>query len=332
MILVLPGLDATDGLEMDPVLGEEVYICPLTLHNAAACESRAFLREMLALCDGAGTWRTVRARALLQMHQKHWPACQRPIRIVACGHVFAALPLLYSIMHGEFRCPLCRGGSNRPVHLTRTSTPGICSSLWELMCLLCTEARRRTVLATLAENEAAAREMQGPAPATSPLLLSEILELMSLRAIFSIYRADTGQADAAGASVVARSCPVSVMVLELHRLWPPTSFGPVVLESGTSRHVSRPLRLGGVFTVRIVADAFDQTQTLFDSHRIEYPRHASGARAEPIDIGVPGENDEIDSGHLRMKYEICPYDHKVFLKSVYFTSTDIALRDVFSRF
>jgi len=333
MLLVLPGLEEGDAIETDPDLGTEQHTCPLTLHDAAACDTHAFLQEMLLLCESAATWRCVRARALLLAHQKHWPACLPPARIAACGHVFAALPLLYAVMEGGFRCPMCRGGSNERVHLTRAATPGLAPELWELLCLLCTEARRRALLAQLAENEAAAREIQGSAPAARTLLVSEILELMSVRAIFSIYRAGVLQADGSRRNVGAHDWPVSVMVLNLQPRAQITPAAPVVFESGTSRHVSRPLRVGGVFAVRIVADAFDQTQVLFDSHRVEYPRHAlSAGSPQAIDVGVPGESEDDNTGELRMAYEACPFDHLHFLKRVYFTSSAPALRDVFARF
>lgn len=326
MLVVLPGLQAGDAIDTQPELAGRVHVCPLTLYDAAECDSAAFLQEMMLLAEAAGTWRSVRARALLDTHAARWPARLPPVRIEACGHVFAALPLLYLVMDGGFRCPMCRGGSHGAVSLQRAALPWLPPGLWELLCLLCTEARRRTAQAAQAEDEAVAREMQAAAPAARALLFSEVLQELSIRAIFSIYRSG-----AHGAA--ARDSPISVMVLDMQLRPRGAASATVVFESGTSRHVSRPLRLGGVFAVRIVANAYEQTRILFDSHRVEYPSHARGACGDsPLDVGVPGEGVAGGAGALRMQYAACPFDHLYFMKRVEFTTSPAAVQAVFADF
>jgi len=326
MLVLLLGLEADDAINTQPELGGQAHVCALTLYDATECDSAPFLQEMMLLAEAAGTWRSVRARALVDTHMASWPARLQPLRIEACGHVFAALPLLYLVMEGGFWCPMCRGGSPAAVSLQRAALPCLPTGLWELLCLLCAEARARTARAELANNEAAARDMQAAAQPARVLLLSEILDLVSIRVIFSILRS------AVQGSAAANS-PSSVIVFDLELRAPPSPLTSVVFESRTSRHVSQPLRLGGVFAVRIIVNAYEQTHVLYDSHRVKYPARPRGAGADTaFDVSVPGDSDAGIGGSLRMRYEACPYDHLYFMKRVEYTSIATAVQNMFPDF
>ena len=97
----------------------------------------------------------------------------------------------------------------------------------------------------------------------------------------------------------------------------------------SGRHLSRSLRLGTTFDVRIVADVFDNTITVYDSNRLTYPRFAATRSAN---ICVQTFSDSDSSGSVGIQYDKCIYENIYVMRKVQFFTTNTHIRETLHEF
>jgi len=324
MLLLLPGLTIEDAIELGCTNSDEAEICAMTMQPITQCSTVAFLDDMMELCDND----TVRRRCagIMRRHSPRWPACMGVARLRECGHSFSALPLIYLFMCGKARCPMCRCGSDREVRLTARGGPSLPHAMWLFLCLLCGDAKVRDRAAIAHEQDL---QMQAflSAEGLQVLELRDILELVVFRAIFSVYRADEGAASTRG----SRPNPVAVMVIDMHLREPLATLregAPVVFTSSSCRGISKTMRLGAVFGVRVIADMLEDSITLFDSDTTVYPcKMPDGPKH--VTLNLTPENPPESS--LCIRYEACPYDHIYVTRCVEFSASEQFLRDMLAQ-
>lgn len=330
--IVLPGLESGDDIDIEDTEYDASFVCPLTMNEVGDCFTGAFLVEMHMLNFN-------KEPMLVQNVKESDKMGLATIR--GCGHQFGALPLLYNIMSREMRCPICRGGSNKQVN-TKQMCSGIDKGIWNLLCMICDETKERYKKETIEEEQSLIRQEHAGLDGTfEGLNFESIIEIVAFRVIFSIYRE---AAHSSGNS--ANQVPVAVLafalkhsyqfddveedekivfscgeskcfvVLELSRIPNLTCWCCAGRSSG--RHLSRSLRLGTTFDVRVVADVFDQTLTVFDSNRLTYPVF-SRPRVSNLCVHVPSHDNNSDC--INITYEKCAFDPVYVMRVVEFYST-----------
>lgn len=320
MRIVLPGLVTVDTILLQSGAVDDTYTCPMTLNSLSQCETLSFLKEMIELVSDV----TIRQRVqvLFERHEADWGGSLGGVEIERCGHVFSTLPLLYLYMTGRARCPICRGGSNREVLLDGWCT-GIKRDLWTMLCILAEDAKKRQHDAAILEDAAIAHELV-QRPSISEMDVDEMMDHVSFRCYISVYR-DSVETTSEFAG--RRDNPVAVMVVDMNLRGNRIPLGTDCLkfESASCRNLSRTLRLGSAFAVRIIADAADQSMTIFDSHKVTSPVNTDGA-PKKLSIHMDGSLENSDEIGVVMCFEACPYDHVYITQRMCFSINIDALR------
>ena len=200
--VALPGLATADVIEIQDTLYDHARVCPLTMHPMGQCASAAFLTEMSTF----NTHSPTSAAITRGVECEHMGMAT----IRGCGHTFAALPLLYNIMSRQFRCPICRGGSNAEVDLTRACVD-LPADVWQVLCIICAETKKRYKQETADEENALIISEHAGADGTfADMDFDSIVDIVAFRAIFSVYR--TGAHTQNSTTI---QTPVAVIVFNL---------------------------------------------------------------------------------------------------------------------
>ena len=209
--VTLPGLLETDVLEIEDSAYDKEFVCPLTIHTAGQCNTRDFLIEKHAL-NTVGL-SDKEQNGVLQLLQQGL-SCEDmgTATFHTCRHTFATMPLLYNIVSNQFRCPICRGGSNTEVDLSQLAC-ALPLDIWKILCQIGSDVKLRNKLERDTEDEIRMLEEQAPEGDNSifeDMELPDILEIVSFRAIFSIYRDSAHTQDNTRVQT-----PVSVVVIDM---------------------------------------------------------------------------------------------------------------------
>jgi len=103
------------------------------------------------------------------------------LSIVACGHKFSGVPLLYTFMTTGFKCPICRFGDNVEIDITSSTPDKLCPNVWTTMCMLADVVRKRDILEKTNEDRIHAIQV-------SRQTISVVYQAMPWVILFVLYK------------------------------------------------------------------------------------------------------------------------------------------------
>ena len=137
--LALPGLESTDIIVLYDK-GEKYNTtdknenCPLTMEGIGECNPDTFLQDILKTELVNHPELDNERKLLLLRRIKKVKKCS-VAEFKECKHSFSAMPLIYNLVTTSFKCPVCRGGSNKVVDIESNKTPNsVDPDIWSLLC------------------------------------------------------------------------------------------------------------------------------------------------------------------------------------------------------
>mgnify|MGYP000589608738 CR=1 FL=1 len=142
MDIILPGTLTVDKLIYYTGKHAEIHkecVCSLTMENVLSCDAVDFLNDQIR-CKIADPNNDLQTHKLYQdtlkdLKELIFCGC---IKIEKCGHIFAAVPILFEIMTRCFKCPICRSGSSNVVDTTciEKAPDNMNLNLWRILSII----------------------------------------------------------------------------------------------------------------------------------------------------------------------------------------------------
>lgn len=200
-MLVLPGLEEYDAIELEPRSDKDTEICALTLDPLSVDNDTLFLKEISDVNNTVSPPLLKRARHLDKNESNYSIGIAR---LVACGHRFSGIQFIYYAMVGTFRCPVCRSGSNSVVDI-KAPAKHLPTRLWSTLCKFAAQARTRAQEQEIRDEIETIQQIRNEEIlAIQDMPSSEIARQCSYSIVFTLYKysTDTTRRTLAASSVV----------------------------------------------------------------------------------------------------------------------------------
>jgi len=292
--------------------------CVLTMENCWQHDDKSFFRDQISLLE-----RDVYAKATKLLVLPSWkklPAMVENLqdlgclRVAGCGHKFSGVPLLYAMMTGGFKCPICRFGGNTDINLGKMVQGDFPLDLWEILCVLSTVVRKRNVIER--NHEAHFSTLQ-----LARQTITVVYQSMPWVVRFVMYKETNPKMHNVPSAEISLQMVMDSAALHGRQgIWPDDIVLGVGARGSEARKLSSHMRASGSFYVEIVIDIETVRHVVFQSSNMHYKHSGCTARPQVC------LHTEATIGACEIKFEKCPYRNENLLQNVTYRVPETQLR------